>query len=686
MNRRAVATPGRLLAAVAAAVATAAASPPGAGPPPGTRLEVQQCAPGAPTQQWALGADGALRNVASGLCITAPGGAAAPGALVTAPCAAPLADGQVFAADSGTGLVYLARSGAPPLALNGSLGSWSYGWLRPYSPLGVDRPAGASPSNRSGAAPWQAFLLDKPAPGMILANATIEDFVCVDAGARAPAGLVASVFGTSMVLQRDIDNGGIFGWAPPGAPAVAVVVTRDADNATVANVSAAPAPGSGAWRATLPRMAGGLTSFTVTVSAAGAPRVVLRDVLFGDVYVAAGQSNMQFSVDLGVNVTAELAAADAYPSVRLFTVGIGTLSAVPLGQLQTLLQPWTRASSAAVGLGPWAAFSAVGWYFCRDLFDGMGGRIPVGCIGNNYGGSPIESWSDGPTLAACPGANRDVTTDSTMWNAMFVPFVAPPGPMPVAGWIWYQGEANSGSPVYDCELPALISSWRSSFASPAAWFGVVQLAAWDCCAGSAIALTRDIQLNVSLAVPNVGFATAADLGDIASPQSSIHPRFKQQVGARLASSRLAAMAGRADALVNPRVASVSCASAPAGAVAAAVAFDGASLGPGRLVLNATLAACPPGVPEYNCETGGFMLQTAADGAWRNATVALSADGRSLTLTAPADAAAGDAAAASFGWSSWPLLQLSRADTGQVVLPFNRPVSCSSNSARLEGRG
>jgi sialate O-acetylesterase len=631
--------------------------------------------PGSPTQQWALGADGALRNVASGLCMTAPNGASAPGPLVTAACESPLADGQVFASDPTAGLVYLARSGgatSAPLALNGSFGSWNYGWLRPYSPLGVAPPAGSSPTNRSGQAPWQAFVMDRPSRGMILANATIEDFVCVDAGARAPVGLVSSVFGSHMVLQRDIDNGAIFGWASPGAAVVTVVVSRAADNSTVANISALPSSGSGAWRATLPRMVGGLASFTVTISS-GSQTVVLEDVLFGDVYMATGQSNMQFTVDLGVNVSAELAAADGYSNVRLFTVGIGTLSAVPLAQLQTLLQPWTHASSAAVGLSAWGAFSAVGWYFCRDLFDAMGGEIPVGCIGNNWGGTPIECWSDAATLSQCPGANREVTTDSTMYNSMFVPYIAEPGPMPVAGWIWYQGEANAGDPVYACELAALIASWRAAFASPTAWFGVVQLAAWDCCPGSAIALTRDIQLNASLTLTNVGFATAADLGDIASPQSSIHPRFKQQVGARLASARAAALVGRADPLVNPRISSVTAAVAPAGSVAVVVAFEPSTLGSGRLVFNASLAACPKGVPTYNCETGGFMIQTAVDGAWRNASATLDASGRALTLTALADKAAGAAVAASFGWSSWPLLQLARVDTGQVVLPFLRPV-------------
>jgi sialate O-acetylesterase len=539
---------------------------------------------------------------------------------------------------------------------------------------------------------------------MILANATVEDYVCVDAGARAPLGLVSSVFGSSMVLQRDTDAGVVYGWAPAGATAVTVVITRAADNATVANASAVPAPGTGAWRAPLPRMAGSLEPFTITVAAIGASaRVVLEDVLFGDIYFITGQSNAQFSVDLGVNVSAELEAANNYPNIRLFTVGIGTLSAVPLDNLQTLLQPWTRASNESVGLGPWAAFSAVGWYFCRDLFNAMSGAVPVGCVGkqvhartqaspprvsppnlfpppfdsrhSNWGGTPIECWSDSATLDECPGANRDPTTDSTMSNAMIVPFTSPSlSPFPLSGFVWYQGEANAGSPAYACELPALIASWRSAFASPTAWFGIVQLAAWDCCGGDAIAFTRDVQLNVSLAVPNAGFATAADLGDINSPQSSIHPRFKQAVGARLASSRFAAMTGGADPLVNPRVENVRPAAAAPGSVAVAVSFIASTLGPGPLALNST-AACPPGVPTYNCEDGGWRIQTA-DGAWRNATAALAGDARGVTLTAPADAAAGAPVAASLGWSSWPILALARADTGQVALPFLRPVEMS----------
>jgi hypothetical protein len=281
----------------------------------------------------------------------------------------------------------------------------------------------------------------------------------------------------------------------------------------VASLAASPdASASGAWRQVLPRTPASLTPYSITVVAVGAtiPPTVLTDVLFGDVYVIAGacvssrlpsqhiqrvgrpsvfssltgQSNAQFTVDLGVNVSAELAAANRYPSIRLFTVGIGTESVVPLPQLQTLLQPWVRASNASVGMEPWGAFSAVGWYFGRDLFDLLGGTVPIGLIGNNWGacragrlalcslrgcsrcscactagGSPIECWSDPATLARCPANGPvDPTTASIMFNSMFVPYTQAPGPMAVQGWVWYQGESlhahdgSAASSIFFCLL------------------------------------------------------------------------------------------------------------------------------------------------------------------------------------------------------------------------------------------
>lgn len=87
------------------------------------------------------------------------------------------------------------------------------------------------------------------------------------------------------------------------------------------------------------------------------------------------------------NMTAEIAAADAYPLIRLFTVGQLQANNVsePQLQLNEIRQPWMPASSASVGFGAWQAFSAVCWFTFRQVFNSLGGKVPLGLISNNWG-------------------------------------------------------------------------------------------------------------------------------------------------------------------------------------------------------------------------------------------------------------------------------------------------------------
>ena len=99
---------------------------------------------------------------------------------------------------------------------------------------------------------------------------------------------------------------------------------------------------------------------------------------------------MQFTVIQAFNATAEIAAVGTtqYERVRMFTVGQGTAEYDPLNQLGSVAQPWVAASSASVGMGQWYAFSALCWFFVRNLHDEL--HIPIGAISINWGGSPIE--------------------------------------------------------------------------------------------------------------------------------------------------------------------------------------------------------------------------------------------------------------------------------------------------------
>ena len=153
--------------------------------------------------------------------------------------------------------------------------------------------------------------------------------------------------------------------------------------------------------------------------------------LAGDVYMCAGQSNMQFS--LGVNENAKVYVAEAvkYPNIRLFTVGQKTTSNVSLQDLRTIEQNWTSAAKpGAVSDGSFGGhFSAVCYFFGKNVHDKLGGRIPIGLISNNFGGSRVEMWTTPQSTIHC-GHN----SSGELYNSMIVPFSV--GPMALTGFTW----------------------------------------------------------------------------------------------------------------------------------------------------------------------------------------------------------------------------------------------------------
>jgi sialate O-acetylesterase len=267
---------------------------------------------------------------------------------------------------------------------------------------------------------------------------------------------LSDTLGDHMVLQRDSSSAVVWGTAPPGA------VVSTSFNGNVLKAS----PGAdGVWRQVLPSTpAGG--PYTISMSSSTGGSLSLSDVLFGDVFLCGGQSNMEFAVDNGLNATEEVAAAANYPNIRVFTVGSGTSSNVSLTNLTTISQPWSVASPASIGVGNWTAFSAVCWFFGRNVYESLGGSTPIGLISNNWGGTPVQAWSSPDALSHCSQAlvaeegevdalllhgegvkgGPPSHTPSVLWNAMIAPYAV--GPMALKGYTWFQGEANAGSPAY----------------------------------------------------------------------------------------------------------------------------------------------------------------------------------------------------------------------------------------------
>lgn len=450
-----------------------------------------------------------------------------------------------------------------------------------------------------------------------------------------------------MVLQRDATSPPAIVWGV-GKAGQTVYTTFSGRQLTTTVGS------DGIWRQALPTTAAG-GPYTITFHTDEGDSAALKDVLFGDVYICSGQSNMQFTVTNGFNATQEVAAANNYPNIRLFTVGQGTTSNTPLQNLSTIEQRWSVASNVSVGGAQWGYFSAVCWFFGRDIYDALGGRVPLGLISSNWGGTPIQHWSSPDALSKC-GAGKD----STLYNAMIVPFTV--GPMSVRGFTWYQGEANVGqTQYYACAMPALVVDWRTQFQAPHAWFGFVQLAAWPDSNGIPIAEMRTAQL-AGLSATNVGMATAIDLGDV---PGGIHPRNKQTVGQRLAWSALNQVYGQSTPSTYQQYKSGST-STSGNTITVSIAFR-----PGG-ALSLRPATCPTsqGLPAGDCS--GYEIQVNdAKQSWIPANATVSTDSRTLILTATTTAGL-KATASRYGQSAWPLVTLYDSN-GLPVLPWSYPL-------------
>lgn len=186
---------------------------------------------------------------------------------------------------------------------------------------------------------------------------------------------LGSPFGDHMVLQREC-HAAIWGWAAAGSEVLATG-SWGGEGRAVAG------PG-GAFLLRLPtREAGGPHSVEI---AAGEARVVLEDVLIGEVWLCSGQSNMEWPLD-NTQGGAEAAAAANDSELRLLHVP-RTTAATPQERCRGR---WERATPESA-----ADFSAVAYHFGARLRSEL--DVPVGLIGSYWGGTPCEAWTSAESL------------------------------------------------------------------------------------------------------------------------------------------------------------------------------------------------------------------------------------------------------------------------------------------------
>jgi sialate O-acetylesterase len=202
---------------------------------------------------------------------------------------------------------------------------------------------------------------------------------------------LSPIFSDHMVIQRGVACP-IWGNAEPGAKVEISLEDGKSVASSVAN-------DKGFFRAKLPVLAEG-TPHTITVKA-GDDTVTLSDVLAGEVWIASGQSNMQWSVSESNNAAEEIKNAN-HPNIRLFYVP-RTTSDEPI---ETIDAKWQVCSPETIG-----GFSAVAYFFGRDLNKEL--NVPIGLIHTSWGGTIAETWTPAKQIEALnvlPGVAKLSTT------------------------------------------------------------------------------------------------------------------------------------------------------------------------------------------------------------------------------------------------------------------------------------
>ncbi|XP_049339723.1 sialate O-acetylesterase isoform X1 [Astyanax mexicanus] len=372
-------------------------------------------------------------------------------------------------------------------------------------------------------------------------------------GCSGDAFRFASYYGDHMVLQKAPAGAVLWGYGSSGAQ---VKILLSGPNSTQTITTAV---NDGIWKVRLePVPAGGPYNLTAIQKGTSSSKILLTDLLFGDVWLCGGQSNMAFTLAQVYNASEELADAPKYPNVRVFQAALEQ-SSVELKDLAGVEVPWSRPSAEILGGKDFTHFSAVCWLFGRYLYETL--QYPVGLVESCWGGTPIETWSSPRVLQKCGLLHRvtqagrrggghkcsdsegSLWRDSVLWNAMIHPLL----PMTIKGVIWYQDEANAQSnhDKYSCTFPAMIDDWRMMFhtgsdSQTAADFpfGFVQLCTYRKHTHDGIPeirwhQTADYGYAPNQRMKNTFMAVALDLPDEHSPWGSIHPRDKQDVAYRL---------------------------------------------------------------------------------------------------------------------------------------------------------
>lgn len=366
---------------------------------------------------------------------------------------------------------------------------------------------------------------------------------------------LASVFDHHMVLQQ---KRAIPVWGKANAGQTIEATFGSQKRTTVAGEN-------GQWEVVFdPVIAGG--PFSLVVKAGSSQAVTLQNIMVGEVWICAGQSNMEFRLNQARDARPMISGAGGDNLRLLNKTGIvrpddvawDSLSLARIDRLEYFEGTWTPATPADA-----AHFSAIGYSFGKKVAETL--RVPVGLINLSVGGAPVEAFIDRRTLEFDPTlvdvltnwkqndflmdwvrlrAARNLSNSPDRFRRhpyepayIYEAAMSDWRGLPIAGVIWYQGESNAHNPLhYQNAFTALVQSWRATFKNPDLPFYFAQLSSisrpsWP--------YFRDVLRRVAHTLPNSAMVVTSDLGD----SLDVHPVRKIEVGTRFADIALSNVYG-----------------------------------------------------------------------------------------------------------------------------------------------
>lgn len=331
------------------------------------------------------------------------------------------------------------------------------------------------------------------------------------------------IFSDNLVIQQQ-QPFKLSGWETPGKLVRIRFNWLKEDYTVTAN-------DKGRWSVTCaPPAAGG--PYRITIS--GENQIVLSNLLCGEVWLCAGQSNMEMGLKIVDNGAREVQQAN-YPQIRLFDVQKASGDSIS----DDVSGNWKVCSPQSVSEGNWEGFSAVAYFFGRRIHHDLG--VPVGLIDVSWSATSIEPWiapegyESVPEITGLYKQRFDLPTTGP-WGEPYRPvriyntMLAPLTDFSLRGVLWYQGESNvTDGAKYYFKLKALVEGWRNVWRLGDFPFYFVQIAPFKDYAENDLKQFWSAQRR-TLEIANTGMASTEDIGD----WNDIHPTNKLAVGERLA--------------------------------------------------------------------------------------------------------------------------------------------------------